>query len=477
MGVVVAARHERLGSLVALKFMLPQALENDEARARFNREARAVARLRGEHIARVIDFGELDTGAPYIVMEFLEGSDLAAVLQERGPLPIREALAYVLDVCKAMEEAHKAGIVHRDLKPKNLFLTHRPDGTPLVKVLDFGISKLLDGNDGMHAMSTRTDSFLGTPIFMSPEQVQSAKYVDARTDIYALGAVIYRLTTKRFPFRARSFGELFARIFHQKPIPLRTALPDAPIALEAIVARCLQKDPKARFQSVTELAAELRAVVESMESSARDVHRPGAIPAEEEHPRGADSHAGAASLETLSASRDPSRVMPPAPSQPPAAEPPSAPDVPITSGDVLVSSVTFGSRKSKPTYVRRRGALAFIATFIVIVAGGFLLHLRGQRAKVPPRVEVPLQVETTQADVAPASASPTTSATAAPSASIKDVAPAIDAKGAPVDVPRVTVRARPDRRTKKPTKTPAATTSHLPYEELYDEKPGPTSRR
>jgi len=262
MGVVVAARHVQLGSLVALKFMLPHETHVPGASERFLNEARAAARLRGEHVARVGDFGTLDTGAPYIVMEFLEGADLHAVVETRGPLPIQEAVGYVLDACKAMEEAHQAGIVHRDLKPKNLFLTHRHDGTPLVKVLDFGISKLTDAAGALAGTSTHTGAILGSPAFMSPEQMQSAKHVDARTDIYALGSVIFYLATKQLPFQAASMVDLFVAVLQSEPRPLRALRPDAPEALEAIVSRCLRKDPNLRFPNVRELMTALYAAVD-----------------------------------------------------------------------------------------------------------------------------------------------------------------------------------------------------------------------
>ncbi len=271
MGVVVAARHVQLGSLFALKFMRADVVRVEGAADRFNREARAAARLRGEHVARVTDFGTLDNGSPYIVMEFLEGADLDAVVDARGPLPINEALNYVLDACKAMEEAHNAGIVHRDLKPKNMFLTQRPDGTPVVKVLDFGISKFADGTDVNH---TSTGSILGSPAFMSPEQIRSSKHVDPRTDIYALGGVIYYLLSKDYPFSAPAIGELFASVLYKEPRPLRSLRGDVPPALEAIIGRCLQKEPDARYQSVGDLMRALRSYLDWDHSGETELYVP-----------------------------------------------------------------------------------------------------------------------------------------------------------------------------------------------------------
>ncbi|WP_394843494.1 serine/threonine protein kinase [Pendulispora brunnea] len=257
MGVVVAARHVQLGSRVALKFMSREALRVPEAATRFMREARAAAALKSEYVARVSDFGTLDTGAPYIVMELLEGCDLDELRKKRGPLPIPEAVGYVLDACKAMDEAHAAGIVHRDLKPKNMFLTHRADGTPIVKVLDFGISKIAHDEE-MGASATHSGAILGSPAFMSPEQIRSAKHVDARADIYALGAVLFQLLTNESPYGTQSLGELFSAILTKEPLTLREFRPDAPVSLEATVARCLSKDPAGRFSSVRELAAALQ---------------------------------------------------------------------------------------------------------------------------------------------------------------------------------------------------------------------------
>src|SRR5262249_17959342 len=174
MGVVVAATHLQLGQPVALKFMLAEALAQPEAAERFLREARAAVRLRSQHVARILDVGTLETGAPYIVMELLEGMDLAQLL-ERRPLPPQAAVDYVLQACEAIAEAHANGIVHRDLKPANLFLARTPTGAPLVKVLDFGIAK---AHDPQLASVTQTSAVFGSPAYMSPEQLRSAKNVD-----------------------------------------------------------------------------------------------------------------------------------------------------------------------------------------------------------------------------------------------------------------------------------------------------------
>jgi serine/threonine-protein kinase len=256
MGVVVAAHHVQLGFRVALKFMLPSAAQHDVMRERFVREARAAGRLRGEHIARIMDFGVLENGAPYIVMEFLEGSDLDQLLRQRGRLPVHEAVDYVLQACKGMEEAHAQGIVHRDLKPQNLFLTRRPDGTPLVKVLDFGISKLAD-LEGQPLSMTASSAMMGSPLYMSPEQLRSSKSVDHRSDIYSLGAVLYQLVTAAVPVPAETIPELVERMLTGSILAPSQHAPEIDREFESVVMRCLARDPGQRYQSVAELVGAL----------------------------------------------------------------------------------------------------------------------------------------------------------------------------------------------------------------------------
>jgi serine/threonine protein kinase len=259
MGIVVAARHKTLGQRVAMKFLLPEVTKGTEAEERFLREARAAVGLRSEHIARVLDVGTLDSGAPYIVMEHLDGSDLKRVLEARGPLPVPVVAEYVLQACEAIAEAHSLGIVHRDLKPANLFVTTRPDGSPLIKVLDFGISKSvsLAGTSEDASTLTRTDAILGSPTYMSPEQLRSPKEVDHRTDIWALGVLLYELLSDTLPFDGDNLTALTVKIVMEAPAPLAARVSPLSPVLEAVVRKCLEKDPAARFANVGELAQAL----------------------------------------------------------------------------------------------------------------------------------------------------------------------------------------------------------------------------
>ena len=258
MGVVVAATHVTLEQRVAIKFLLPHALSNGEAVARFLREARAAVRIKSEHVARVTDVGQLENGAPYMIMEYLEGADLGSIGQRHGALPLEDGVEFVLQACEAIAEAHALGIVHRDLKPANLFLVTRRDGTPSVKVLDFGISKV----SGMSASGadlgmTKTSTVMGSPLYMSPEQMASSRDVDARTDIWALGAILYELLTGTVPFQADTITQLCVMILQYPTPALRNLRPDAPEGLGLVIARCLEKDRNRRYATIADFAQAL----------------------------------------------------------------------------------------------------------------------------------------------------------------------------------------------------------------------------
>ena len=253
MGVVLAAHQLGLDRAVAVKLMLPGRLVGPEALARFLREARATARLRSHHVARVFDVGTTEAGAPYIVFELLEGIDLGALLEQRGPLPVEEAVEYVLQACEGVAEAHAAGLVHRDLKPSNLFLTANADGSPCVKVVDFGITK----ETGSSLALTETQQGIGSPLYMSPEQMQRSRDVDVRADIWSMGVVLHELLTGGHPFQADSLQHLCAKVFFAAPTPPTALRPDLPAALEVVILRCLEKEPDARWRSIDVFAAAL----------------------------------------------------------------------------------------------------------------------------------------------------------------------------------------------------------------------------
>jgi serine/threonine-protein kinase len=254
---VISALHLELHEMVALKFLRPESLEHDEVVSRFASEARAVARIKNEHVAHVFDVGWLPESGPYIVMEHLEGKDLADILAERGALSIKDAVDYVLQACEALACAHAAGIVHRDIKPENLFLAQQAASAAVIKVLDFGISKSAVAAQDPTTKRAHTMLPMGTPGYMSPEQIRACGTVDARTDIWALGCVLGELITNRSTFEAPTVMQLSASILERDPIPLRKALPDAPAELEAVILKCLDKRPEGRFEDVAELATAL----------------------------------------------------------------------------------------------------------------------------------------------------------------------------------------------------------------------------
>jgi serine/threonine protein kinase len=258
MGVVLAAQHLDLAQPVAIKFLNAQYAHDAEMVTRFLREARAAAAVRSEHVARVLDVNRTEAGVPYIVMEHLDGTDLDQLVRARGPLPIEGAVDYVLQACEAIAEAHAARIIHRDLKPANLFLTHRADGSPLVKVLDFGMSKVLatDGASGDGSL-TSPAAVLGSPWYMSPEQLRATKYVDHRTDVWALGVILYKLLGAAQPFEAPTVASCLVKIVTEPPVPLRSRRPEVPAALETVIGCCLEKDVDRRLQNVAELAQAL----------------------------------------------------------------------------------------------------------------------------------------------------------------------------------------------------------------------------
>jgi eukaryotic-like serine/threonine-protein kinase len=266
MGTVALARHLNLDQDVAIKFLTPEALGTD-AVGRLLREARAVARIRSEHVVRVHDVSVLESGVPYIEMEYLEGCDLSKWLQKYGPLDVELAVDFLLQACDAIAEAHQLQVIHRDVKPANLFAVQRMGVVETIKVLDFGISKagglvsatLPPGEWPSSAVDTQEKMPIGSPCYMSPEQMESARDVDPRTDIWALGVTLSELLTGRLPFEGQSLLQVWSKITSETPPCLRDSAPHVPPGLEAVILKCLKPRRDERYGSVTELA---RALVE-----------------------------------------------------------------------------------------------------------------------------------------------------------------------------------------------------------------------
>jgi eukaryotic-like serine/threonine-protein kinase len=260
MGFVLAATHIALDEPVAIKFMRPEALSVEGTLERFAKEAKIAARIRSEHVAKVLDVGDVAPLGPYIVMEYLEGKSLADLLDARlfdrqGPMPSERVVEYLLQACEALASAHAIGVIHRDVKPDNLFVT-RHAGIETLKLLDFGISKaaLTTRAPDADVGASTTAFVMGTPLYMSPEQLRSLPDLDARTDIWSMGAVMYELLSGKPPFHAASVPEICAAILDLQPAPLPSS---CPAALGAVVMRCLEKDRERRFQTVAELASAL----------------------------------------------------------------------------------------------------------------------------------------------------------------------------------------------------------------------------
>lgn len=270
MGVVAAARHVRLRQRVAIKFPLAALVDRHDVVERMLREARATMRLRSEHVARVLDVGLHPSSGPYLVLEYLVGSDLSQVLARLGSLPLDVALDYVLQACEALAEAHRYRIIHRDIKPANLFLCDNPDGSALIKVIDFGLAKQLSAE--ANTTLTRSGTVLGSPLFMAPEQMRGTTEVDARADTWALGATLYTLLASEPPFPGKSSIDVYERIRSTTP-KLCERRPELPRAIEGAILRCLRIDPESRYANVAEVADALAAAAPQAQVRAERVRR------------------------------------------------------------------------------------------------------------------------------------------------------------------------------------------------------------
>lgn len=267
MGLVMYAQHLELDQRVAVKFLLNDPFASEEGAERFRREARAAAKIQSDHVVRVLDVGVLDSGIRYMVMEYLDGRDLAEELAEKKIFPIGVAAGFLVEAIDAVAHAHAVGIIHRDLKPANLFLTRRRDGGKRIKVLDFGISKAVGLATTPELSLTKTSAWIGSPLYMAPEQMESARDVDERADIWSLGAILYELVSGRTPYQADSLPHLCNLLLTQNPQPIKEICPEVPDAMADAIMGCLVRDPKARTQKVLDLARALAPFATSITGS------------------------------------------------------------------------------------------------------------------------------------------------------------------------------------------------------------------
>ncbi len=263
-GAVFEARGDH-GERVAIKVMLREWAAHEDVVSRFVREARILLHLTGAHVCKLFDVGNLPQsrgGLPYLVLEYLEGLDLAHVLLERKRIPWREAVAWMRDACAGVAEAHEHGVIHRDIKPSNVFLASPKDGgMPVIKVLDFGIARADALEGATPGKLTRVDDSLGTPLYMAPEQMLDPASVGPAADVWSMGAVLYELVTGCVPFGGRTMMEICANVLRATPTPSTAHVDDLPIELQNVLDRCLQKKPEKRFGNISELEIALRALV------------------------------------------------------------------------------------------------------------------------------------------------------------------------------------------------------------------------
>ncbi len=465
MGIVVAARHLELDERVAIKFLIgdraPVAVE------RFLREARAAAKVKSEHVCRVYDVGRLESGEPYMVLEHLLGNDLGVKLEQEERLSIEEAASYIIEVCAALGEAHALGIIHRDLKPANMFLAERADGSTCVKVLDFGISKVPSTSD-----MTSTAVMMGSPLYMSPEQIASSRSVDARSDIWSLGIVLFELVTGEPPFVADTMVQLSVLIREKEPRPLGDFLEDVPAGFAKIIERCLAKEQDDRYPSVKELALDLAAFARPEAAQLAHRIRAGAMRAR--------AHSDPALLAT--ARETPSeralRVATPPNKTPPS---PEAAPSPPSSSEKPFGRATFDPLHTTTQQTSGRRPRWILAAFAIALlsALAFVVSRRGTQTPetpslattaVTPDVTAPVQpserpppdsassekpAETLPPVVAPpASASVLATPHAPPTKRVKP-APAVASSTAAVDPPPPPPPAATPTETAKPEPPPA----------------------
>jgi eukaryotic-like serine/threonine-protein kinase len=429
MGLVVAATHVELRKPRAIKFMLPEAMHDRDSVERFLREARAAAELKSQHAVKIHDVARLPTGVPYIVMEYLEGIDFRSLMKERRVLPVPEAVSYVIQACEAIAEAHAAGIVHRDLKPANLFLAKGVGGAPCVKVLDFGIAKVNDTEappDEVHL--TRTHVILGSPLYMSPEQIVSTKNVDGRTDLWSLGVLLYSLVTGELPFRGDSAQVVFASIQRDAPPPPSLWSRELPAEVERIILRCLEKDPARRYSTAAELAAALAPfavertnLAASASRDLSDTQNPTQVwrsSGAQSSPSGSGAYGSSSANLSLSSSNGGTQVLPLAPASAPGiSQSYSAAPAAQTNSPMVQSLVT---QVPAPAENRARALLfaggGFVLALVLVALVVVLGRSGGDSTDTKPTAAAPQTANPEPAPVATMAPAPTPVPSAAPAA-------------------------------------------------------------
>lgn len=412
MGLVVEATHLALDQRVALKFLRAAARARPDIVSRFAREARAAAKINSDHVARVFDVGGTDDGTPFIVMEYLEGRDLEQILVAHGCLEISEAAEYIIQACEGVVTAHARGIVHRDIKPANLFITERASAKQ-VKLVDFGISKAGITDKEVDVASANTTQIMGSPHYMSPEQIRSTKDVDHRADIWSLGVVLFELLTGQTPFTATEVTGIIAQVLHEPHRQARAVRPELPAPLERIIDKCLAKDASQRYQSAADLAEALvpfapkrsRAVAEKAAAIARAAGAPVQVPIDSLAPPAPSGlrPMGVQSGDTLQLGEITIPRAAPVPSG--AGVPVAAQSSPSLGAPMMIASQTPPPRGGATVYV------ALVAIIIGCLGGIFALVTRfGSSPPAPTVVVVPSgapatpAATVTTANSAPASA-------------------------------------------------------------------------
>ena len=420
MGIVVAARHQHLGEVVAIKLLHPKASKDLVQIERFIREARATVKIKSEHVVRVLDAGVDEvTGAPFIVMEHLEGNDLGQLLQRHGAMAVPMAVDLMLQICEAVAAAHALGIIHCDLKPSNFFVGRRADGAPLLKVLDFGISKASVGEGAPDPRLTETKAVFGSPTYMSPEQIRSSKNVDPRSDVWSLGVALFEMLTGKLPFVADSVPGLLASVVADAPFRVSVFAPDVPDELEAIVHACLEKDPSRRIGSAAELAMRIAPF-----ASAEGMHQAARI---ERIARAGAAGAGAPgfSPQGLPTSSTTHPSLPPLASVRPPGEASSGAAAAVAFGRTGDLSATTGTAL-RPA---RRGGVAMAVALVVlgVVGGGIAVWAvarthAAQPASAGPTDTAHAPPPVSDAPLAIASAAPSSAATTPATAASEELA-------------------------------------------------------